>query len=114
MPVLDQVLCVHETELTSVSPTVKYWSTEHSRRPGTARTASTTTQADGLRRGLNIQVAAATDGTLFAVSAPVAGGRHDRGGSTKCGWESVLIGFTWYADAAYIGTSATVPFKRGK
>lgn len=41
MPVLDQVLCVHETELTSVSPTVKYWSTEHSRRPGTARTTFT-------------------------------------------------------------------------
>ncbi|MET9269427.1 transposase [Kribbella sp. NPDC003557] len=52
-----------------------------------------------LRQGLNIQVAADADGTLLAVSAPVAGGRHDRRAITECGGEAVLNNYTWIADA---------------
>jgi len=31
----------------------------------------------------------------------------------ECGWERILDQHTWYADAAYFGTTAAVPCQRG-
>jgi hypothetical protein len=114
MPLLDQVLCVHEPGLTSVFANRDVLVDGTLVPTGNRADSKHNYSSKRLRQGLNIQVAAATDGTLLAVSAPVAGGRHDRRAITECGWEAVLNGFTWYADAAYIGTSATVPYKRSK
>lgn len=66
------------------------------------------------RQGLNIQVAAALDGTLLAVSCPVQGCRHDRRALTETGWEDLLADYEWLADSAYQGTNATTPTKRTK
>jgi hypothetical protein len=114
MPLLDQVLCVHEPELASVfgnrEVVVDGTLVPTGNRAGSKHNYS----SKRLRQGLNIQIAATTDGLLLGVSAPVAGGRHDRRAIAECGWESVLDGYTWIADAAYIGTTATVPFKRSK
>jgi hypothetical protein len=108
------VLCVHEPELTSVFANREVL-VDSTLVPTRNRADSKHNYScKRLRQGLNIQVAAATDGTLLAVSTPAAGGRHDRRAITECGWEPVLDDYTWYADAAHIGTSATVPFERSK
>ncbi|MFD7156537.1 hypothetical protein ACFV9C_18200 [Kribbella sp. NPDC059898] len=92
MPPLDQVLCVHEPELTSVFTyrDVLVDGTLVSDRNPRGQQAQLLQQR--LRQGLNIQIAAATDGTLLAVSTPVARGRHDRRAVTECGWAPVLNG----------------------
>ncbi len=64
------------------------------------------------RHGLSIQIAATLDGTLLAVSDPVAGRRHDRWAVAEVGWEHALEGRCWIADPAYVGTSAITPTKR--
>ena len=77
VPLLDQVLCLHEPELTSVFANreviVDGTLVPTGNRAGSKHNYS----SKRLRQGLNVQVAADADGTLLAVSAPVAGGRHD-------------------------------------
>ncbi|QIZ37908.1 transposase family protein [Saccharopolyspora sp. ASAGF58] len=66
------------------------------------------------RAGLNIQVAADTDGGLLAVSIPLPGSMHDRKAFTECGWEDLLAETPTIADPAYQGTHATTPRKKPK
>lgn len=42
------------------------------------------------RQGLAVQVAADLEGTLIAVSTPVAGARHDAAGIDLVGWQTTL------------------------
>jgi hypothetical protein len=114
MPLLVQVLCVHDPELTSVFVHREVLVDGTLVPTGNPADSKHNYSSKRLRQGLHIQVAAATDGALLGVSSPVAGGRHDRRAITECGWEPVLDNHTWYADAACIGTTATVPYKRSK
>ena len=66
------------------------------------------------RSGLNVQVAADTDGGLLGISAPMCGSMHDRKAFTECGWEDVLIDIPTIADPAYQGTHAITPRKKPK
>jgi hypothetical protein len=66
------------------------------------------------RSGLNIQVAADTDGGLLGISAPVRGSMHDRRAFTECGWEDLLADIPTIADPAYQGTHAITPRKKPK
>lgn len=64
------------------------------------------------RSGLNIQVAADTDGDLLGISAPLPGSMHDRKAFTESDWEELLAGRPVIADPAYQGTHAITPRKK--
>ena len=66
------------------------------------------------RAGLNIQIAADTEGRLLAVSTPLRGSIHDRKAFTECGWEDTLAEVTVIADPGYQGTFAITPRKKPK
>jgi predicted XRE-type DNA-binding protein len=66
------------------------------------------------RAGLNIQVAADTDGGLLGISVPVRGSMHDRRAFAECGWEDLLADTATIADPAYQGTHAITPRKKPK
>lgn len=66
------------------------------------------------RAGLNIQVAADSDGTLLGLSTPLPGSMHDRKAFTKCDWEELLSNTPTIADPAYQGTRAITPRKKPK
>jgi hypothetical protein len=66
------------------------------------------------RAGLNIQVAADTDGGLLGISIPLPGAMHDRKAFTECGWEDLLTDVPVIADPAYQGTHAITPRKKPK
>jgi len=91
MPLLDQVLCVHEPDLPAV------FRNREVVVDGTVvpmqNRANNRENYSGVRRqqGLKVQVAAATDGTLLAVSDPAPGPRHDRRAITECGWNQSWI-----------------------
>lgn len=114
MPLLDQVLCLHEPAFVDVLVN------RETLVDGTDVPTGNRAGADGNysgkrhRQGLNVQVAAATDGTLLAVSDPVPGARHDRRAITECGWEEILDTTVWTADPGYQGTTATTPKKKPK
>lgn len=64
------------------------------------------------RSGLNIQVAADTDGDLLGISAPLPGSMHDRKAFTESNWEELLANTPVIADPAYQGTRAITPRKK--
>jgi hypothetical protein len=64
------------------------------------------------RSGLNIQVAADTDGDLLGISEPLCGSMHDRKAFTESGWEDLLADTSVIADPAYQGTHAITPRKK--
>ncbi|WP_198284311.1 transposase family protein [Saccharomonospora xinjiangensis] len=66
------------------------------------------------RAGLNIQVAADTDGVLLGISIPLPGAMHDRKAFTECDWEVLLADAPIIADPAYQGTHAITPRKKPK
>jgi hypothetical protein len=66
------------------------------------------------RSGLNIQVAADTEGGLLGISTPVRGSMHDRRAFTESGWEDVLADTPVIGDPAYQGTRAITPRKKPK
>ena len=66
------------------------------------------------RSGLNIQVAADTDGDLLGVSAPLPGSMHDRKAFNESGWEELLAYTPTIADPAYQGSHAITPRKRSQ
>jgi hypothetical protein len=66
------------------------------------------------RSGLNIQIAADTDGGLLGISFPLPGAMHDRKAFTECGWEDLLVNIPTIADRAYQGTRAITPRKKPK
>jgi hypothetical protein len=66
------------------------------------------------RSGLNVQVAADTNGGLLGISVPVRGSMHDRRAFTECGWEDLLADISTIADPAYQGTHAITPRKKPK
>lgn len=63
---------------------------------------------------LSVQVACTHDGQLVAVSDPVPGSRHDAKAIDLCGWKEILDHekVNWFADAAYIATTAITPIKK--
>jgi len=64
------------------------------------------------RSGLNIQVAADTQGRLLGISTPLRGSMHDRKAFTGSDWEELLIDTPVIADSAYQGTHAITPRKK--
>jgi len=64
------------------------------------------------RQCVNIQVACNLSGRLLAVSAPVAGARHDAAALKLCGWADTLAQANWVADSAYSAAGAITPVKR--
>jgi hypothetical protein len=66
------------------------------------------------RAGLNIQVAADTDGGLLGISTTLPGSMHDRKAFTECDWEDLLADIPTIADPAYQGTHAITPRKKPK
>lgn len=66
------------------------------------------------RSGLNVQVAADTDGGLLGISSPLPGSMHDRKAFTECGWEDLLDEESMIADPGYQGTQAITPRKKPK
>jgi hypothetical protein len=114
MPLLDQVLCLSEPELTSVFRNREVLVDGTDVPIGNRANGTHNYSGKRRRQGLNVQVAATTDGTLLAVSRPLPGSRHDRRAIAECGWEPVLDQHMWIADAGYLGTTATIPYKRSK
>lgn len=115
VPLLDQVVCLHEPdpELVFANRIVLV---DGSDVPTGNRKNTGKDNYSGKRhrQGLNIQVAASLDGALLAVSVPVQGCRHDRRALTETGWEQLLADYEWLADSAYQGTNATTPRRRTK
>lgn len=116
LPIIEQVTCLHTPgELVDLAagrvvlvdgtdvPTRRFAGTVRNNYSGKRH-----------RHGLSVQVAATLDGTLLAVSDPVAGRRHDRWALTETGWEEDLDGHCWIADPAYVGTTAITPTKRSR
>ena len=66
------------------------------------------------RSGLNIQVAADTEGCLLGISAPACGSMHDRKAFAECDWEDLLTETSVIGDPAYQGTHAITPRKKPK
>jgi predicted XRE-type DNA-binding protein len=66
------------------------------------------------RAGLNIQVAADTEGCLLGISIPMPGSMHDRKAFAECGWEDLLAETSVIGDPAYQGTHAITPRKKPK
>ena len=63
-------------------------------------------------RCLSVQVACDLDGTFLAVSAPVAGARHDAYAIAATGWQKVLTATDWIADTAYMAAGALTPIRK--
>lgn len=63
---------------------------------------------------LNIQVAAALNGTLLAVSMPVAGARHDCAALDLASWTEIIKDVGWIADTGYIAHAATTPMRKAR
>jgi len=112
MPLLDQVLCINEPNIHAVfrNREVLIDGTDVPTR--NRKGADQNYSGKRHRQGLNIQIAASTNGSLLAVSDPMPGCRHDRRAITECGWETVLQDCNWIADPAYQGTTAITPKKR--
>jgi hypothetical protein len=66
------------------------------------------------RSGLNIQVAADTEGGLLGISTPLCGSMHDRKAFTESDWEDLLAETSVIGDPAYQGTHAITPRKKPK
>lgn len=66
------------------------------------------------RSGLNVQVAADTNGGLLGISAPLRGSMHDRKAFAESGWEDLLGETSVIGDPAYQGTHAITPRKKPK
>jgi hypothetical protein len=66
------------------------------------------------RSGLNIQIAADTDGDLLGISTPLPGSMHDRKAFAESGWEDLLANASVIGDPAYQGTHAITPRKKPK
>jgi DDE superfamily endonuclease/Helix-turn-helix of DDE superfamily endonuclease len=64
------------------------------------------------RSGVNVQVAADTEGALLGISVPLPGSLHDRKAFTESGWEELLADTPVIADPAYQGTHALTPRKK--
>lgn len=64
------------------------------------------------RSGLNVQVAADTEGSLLGISVPLPGSMHDRKAFTESGWEELWADTPVIADPAYQGTHAITPRKK--
>jgi biotin operon repressor len=82
-------------------------------RPGQGRDVEKENYSGKHRvQGLNVQIAADTDGTLLAVSQPVPGRRHDSAAFTLTGWAEQIKGRDWIADTAYTSFGAITPHKK--
>jgi hypothetical protein len=66
------------------------------------------------RSGLNIQVAADTEGGLLGISTPLCGSMHDRKAFAESDWEDLLVEIPVIGDPAYQGTHAITPRKKPK
>jgi len=112
LPLIDEALAVHEPEVHSVFRNRVVLVDGTDVPTGNRRSGRENYSGKRHRQGLNVQVAAAVDGTLLAVSAPVPGCRHDRRALAEVGWEEILDRYQWWADPGYQGTSAVSPTKR--
>jgi hypothetical protein len=114
LPLIGQALCLHVPDLETAirGRLVLVDGTD----VPTGNRAGHKDNFSGKRRrsGLNIQVAADTDGGLLGISVPLPGSMHDRKAFTECGWEDILEETSVIADPAYQGTQAITPRKKPK
>ena len=113
LPLIAQVTCLSRQDLADVARG-RVVLVDGTYVPTGTRAETGRTNYSGKHHAqcLNIQVAAATDGTLLAVSDPVAGARHDSAALDLVGWTDVLQDVEWIADTGYIAHSATTPIKK--
>lgn len=114
LPLLDQVLCVHEPDLASVMANREPLVDGTDIATGNRKNGDENYSGKRHRQCLNIQVMASEAGSLLAVSRAAPGCRHDRRAFAESGWEEILTDHQWLADSAYLGTNATTPKKRTK
>lgn len=114
LPILEQVTCLHTPGELADLATGRIVLVDGTDVPTRRFAPAFTENYSGKRHrhGLSIQIAATVDGTLLAVSDPVAGRRHDRWAIAETGWEEALAAHRWIADPAYLGTDAITPTKR--
>lgn len=114
LPLIEEVTCMHRPGDLADLAVGRVVLVDGTDVPTRAFAPAITTNYSGKRHrhGLLVQVAAALDGTLLAVSEPVPGRRHDRRALTETGWEDALADACWIADPAYQGTTAITPRKR--
>lgn len=64
------------------------------------------------RAGVNLQILAALDATLLAVSEPLRGSIHDRRALNETGWEAMLADISTIGDLGYQGTTVITPTRK--
>jgi hypothetical protein len=113
LPLIEQATCLHRSDLADVARG-RVVLVDGTYVPTGNRTATGRTNYSGQRHVQcpNIQVAAALDGTLLAVSQPVPGARHDSAALDLVGWTEVLDEADWIADTGYTAHSAITPIKK--
>jgi hypothetical protein len=113
LPLVEQATCLSRQDLAEAAAG-RIVLVDGTYVPTQNRTISGRTNYSGKHhvQCLNVQVAAATDGTLLAVSDPVPGARHDSAALDLVGWAAILDDVEWIADTAYIAHSATTPIKK--
>jgi hypothetical protein len=113
LPLIEEVTCLHGVELAEAARgrTVLV---DHTYVPTGNRAATGRTNYSPNRhcQCLSIQVASDTEGTLLAVSAPVARARHDAAAIRLTGWQEILEDASWVADTAYTTTTAITPIRK--
>lgn len=114
LPLIGEVLCLHVPDLEEAlrGRLVLVDGTD----VPTGNRAGHKDNFSGKRRrsGLNIQVAADTDGGLLGISVPLPGSMHDRKAFAMCGWEDLLVKASVIGDPAYQGTQVITPRKKPK
>lgn len=115
LPLLDQVVCLHEPDAELVFRNrIVLVDGSDVLTGNRKKTGKDNYSGKRHRQGLNIQIAGSLEGALLAVSMPVQGCRNDRRALTETGWEDLLADYEWLADSAYQGTNAATPKKRTK
>lgn len=114
LPLIGEALCLHVPDIEEAIPG-RLVLVDGTDVP-TGNRAGHKDNFSGKRRrsGLNVQVAANTDGGLLGISVPLPGSMHDRKAFTECGWEDLLGKTPVIADPAYQGTQAITPRKKPK
>ncbi|WP_394377910.1 transposase family protein [Saccharopolyspora spinosa] len=113
LPLIGEALCLHVPDLEeAIRGLVLVDGTD----VPTGNRAGHEDNYSGKRRraGLNIQVAADTEGGLLGISTPLCGSMHDRKAFTESGWEDLLVETSFIGDPAYQGTRAITPRKKPK
>ncbi|MDT0346326.1 transposase family protein [Streptomyces litchfieldiae] len=114
LPLIGEALCLHVPDLAE-AVRGRLVLVDGTDTPTGNRTGHRDNYSGKRRRaGLNVQVAATTDGELVGVSTPFRGSIHDRRAFAESGWEALTADTAVIADPAYQGTHAITPRRKPK